>query len=150
MSLESRSKLTEKILDVKISENLRWETLAQELGVSPLWLVSALLGEHPIPAGTAQRIGAIFRLTDNDIKLLQQVPSRGNSKMPPSDPTIYRFYEALSVYGGAIKEMIHEMFGDGIMSAINFSMDIAKKEDPEGARVVVTMSGKFLPYDWKS
>jgi cyanate lyase len=70
--------------------------------------------------------------------------------MPPSDPTIYRFYEALSVYGGAIKEMIHEMFGDGIMSAINFSMDIAKKEDPEGARVVVTMSGKFLPYDWKS
>ncbi len=150
MHFEKRAVLTEKILSVKISKNIQWETLAKELQVPPLWLVSALLGEHSIPRSTAEQIGAKFGLSDDEIKLLQQVPYRGNMQMPPSDPTIYRFFEAISVYGGAIKEMIHEMFGDGIMSAINFSMDIAKKEHPEGSRVVVTMSGKFLPYEWKN
>jgi cyanate lyase len=88
-------------------------------------------------------------LDESAVPVLASVPMRGGLPTAvPTDPTIYRFYEVLQVYGGAIKELIHEQFGDGIMSAINFSVDVAKKPHPGGERVVVTFDGKFLPYDW--
>ena len=146
---ELRAQATEKILLGKVKRGLTWTGLSEELELPVLWLVAAVLGEHPFSKDHAEKLATSFNLSDDEQSALRVVPQRGARNVPPSDPTIYRFYEVLSVYGGAIKEMIHEMFGDGIMSAINFSMDVAKEPHPDGARVVVTMSGKFLPYDWK-
>ena len=120
-----------------------------------MWTTSALLGQHPIPAELGKVLVEMLGLDDSAVPVLAAPPMRGG--LPsfsnggiPTDPTIYRFYEALQVYGGAIKELIHEQFGDGIMSAINFSVDLQKKSHPSGDRVVVTFDGKFLPYQWVS
>ncbi len=109
-----------------------------------------MLGQHPIPPEMGAILTEMLGLDDAVVPVLAAVPMRGGllTTAVPTDPTIYRFYEALSVYGGAIKELIHEQFGDGIMSAINLGVDIDKKEHPAGDRVVVTFDGKFLPYDW--
>ena len=114
-----------------------------------VWTTSALLGQHPIPPELARTLVDMLGLDDSVVPVLAAVPMRGGLPTAvPTDPTIYRFYEVLQVYGGAIKELIHEQFGDGIMSAINFSIDIQKKPHPAGDRVVVTLDGKFLAYDW--
>ncbi len=114
-----------------------------------VWTTAALLGQHPIPADLGAVVVDLLDLDPSAVPVLAAVPMRGGlATAVPTDPTIYRFYEALSVYGGAIKELIHEQFGDGIMSAINFSVEIDKKAHPAGDRVVVTFDGKFLPYDW--
>ncbi|WP_240759438.1 cyanase, partial [Phytoactinopolyspora endophytica] len=89
-----------------------------------------------------------LELDEQVAESLQLQPSRGTDPALMSDPTIYRFVEALSVYGPALKELIHEEFGDGIMSAINFRIDLSRRPDPEGDRVVVTFDGKFLDYKW--
>ena len=89
--------------------------------------------------------GELFGLTESEKRLLNEVPTRG-MPMPPTDPLIYRFYELVMINGPAWKELIQEEFGDGIMSAIDFEIDIQKKSDPKGDRVVVTYNGKFLPY----
>jgi cyanate lyase len=128
---------------------LTWAHLAEAIGRPPAWTVAALLGQHPVPAKEAKTLAALLELDAEAELALQAQPTRGALDTPvPTDPTIYRFYEVLQVYGPAIKELIHEEFGDGIMSAINFRLDVRRKADPAGDRVVVTLDGKFLPYQW--
>jgi cyanate lyase len=126
-----------------------WAQLAEAVGQPPAWVVSALLGQQPMTAEQAKAAASLLDL-DADVELaLQLQPTRGAlDSAVPVDPTIYRFYEVLQVYGPTIKELIHEQFGDGIMSAINFRLDVSRVADPAGDRVVVTLDGKFLPYQW--
>ncbi|MCB5293711.1 cyanase [Arthrobacter sp. SO3] len=126
-----------------------WAAIAQAIGKDPVWVVAALLGQHPLTAADAEIVGGLLALDPKVREALQMQPYRGSFDSPvPSDPTIYRLYEAINVYGPAIKELIHEEFGDGIMSAINFKVDIQRREDPAGDRVVITLDGKFLDYNW--
>ena len=142
-----RHHVTQKILSAKVARNMRWGDIAKEIGQSKEWTTAALLGQMTFnrrQADTAQRL---FDLTDEETAWLQIVPYKGSlPSAVPTDPLIYRWYEIVSVYGTTIKELIHEEFGDGIMSAIDFSMDIQREEDPKGDRVQVVLSGKFLPY----
>jgi cyanate lyase len=143
----TRNELTEQIVVARLTKGLTWQELADAIGRPAVWTTSALLGQHPIPAELAKVLVEMLGLDESAVPVLAAPPMRGGL---PTDPTIYRFYEALQVYGGAIKELIHERFGDGIMSAINFSVDLQKKPHPSGDRVVVTFDGKFLPYQWVS
>jgi cyanate lyase len=147
----TRNEITEQIVVARLSKGLTWQQLADAIGKPVVWTTSALLGQHPIPAEAGKVLVEMLGLDESAIPLLAAVPYRGGLPTAvPTDPTIYRFYEALQVYGPALKELIHENFGDGIMSAINFSIDMQKKSHPSGDRVVVTFDGKFLPYDWVS
>ena len=147
----TRNEITEQIVVARLAKGLTWQELADAIDRPVMWTTSALLGQHPIPAELGKVLVEMLGLDESVIPLLAAVPMRGGLPTTvPTDPTIYRFYEALQVYGGAIKELIHEQFGDGIMSAINFSVDLHKKSHPSGDRVVVTLDGKFLPYDWVS
>src|SRR5205085_11360950 len=114
-----------------------------------VWLTAALLGQHPLSEEQARAVRSALDLPEEASALLQEIPTRGSfPTLPPTDPTIYRIYEVLQVYGPAIKALIHEDFGDGIMSAINFRADIERVPDPAGDRVRITFDGKFLPYQW--
>jgi cyanate lyase len=145
--LMNRIDVTEKIISTKVSKGIKWEQVAQQVGLSKEWTTAGCLGQMTFDAAQAAIIGDIFDLTDEECKWLQVVPYKGSLPTPvPTDPLIYRWYEIVSVYGSTIKELIHEEFGDGIMSAIDFSMDIQRQEDPKGDRVNVVLSGKFLPY----
>jgi cyanate lyase len=144
-----REVLTEQIVTARLAKGLTWQQLADAIERPVVWTTAALLGQHPIPPEQAEVLAGLLGLDDDAVPVLASVPMRGGlPSAVPTDPTIYRFYEVLQVYGGAIKELIHEEFGDGIMSAINFSIDIARKPHPGGDRVVVTLDGKFLAYDW--
>ncbi|MEJ7786245.1 MAG: cyanase [Solirubrobacteraceae bacterium] len=129
---------------------LTWRALAERIGGDPVWVTAALLGQHPLSEEQAQRTGDTLDLAPEDIVALTEIPpSRIGSRLEiPADPTLYRFYEALGVYGPAIRQLIHEEFGDGIMSAINFNADVRRIPDPNGDRVQVIFDGKFLPYQW--
>ena len=141
----TRNEITEQIVIARLAKGLTWQELADAIDRPVVWTTSALLGQNPIPV----ELGKVLGLDESAVAVLAAPPMRGGLPTAvPTDPTIYRFYEALQVYGGAIKELIHEQFGDGIMSAINFSVDLQKKTHPSGDRVVVTFDGKFLPYDW--
>ena len=142
------SELRNRVLAAKQSAGLTWTEIAGALDRPKAWTVAALLGQHPVPAELATRAGTLLDLEADDVALLQRQPYRLAEPDLLSDPTIYRFHEALQVYGPAIKELIHEEFGDGIMSAINFKLDVARRADPSGDRVVVTFDGKFLDYNW--
>ena|ERR1700758_543140 len=145
----TRHEVTEKIVIARLRKGLTWQQLADAIDRPVVWTTAALLGQHPIPAELGKVVVDTLGIDDSAVAVLASVPMRGGLPTAvPTDPTIYRFYEVLQVYGGAIKELIHEQFGDGIMSAINFSVDVAKKPHPSGDRVVVTFDGKFLPYDW--
>jgi cyanate lyase len=147
----TRNEITEQIVVARLSKGLTWQQLADAIDKPVVWTTSALLGQHPIPAEAGKVLVEMLGLDESAIPLLAAVPYRGGLPTAvPTDPTIYRFYEALQVYGPALKELIHENFGDGIMSAINFSIDMQKKSHPAGDHVVVTFDGKFLPYDWVS
>jgi cyanate lyase len=146
-----REEATAQILAAKQQKGVTWEAIAKAVGRHKVWTTAALLGQHPMSADEAQRAVTALGLTEGAAQqvasALQQFPTRGSLEDPvPVDPTIYRFYELIQVYGPTIKALIHESFGDGIMSAIDFEMDIQKKEDPKGDRVVVTLNGKFLQY----
>ncbi|MYN20414.1 cyanase [Rugamonas sp. FT107W] len=142
-----RNQVTQKILSVKVAKQLRWADLAAEFGRSKEWTTAALLGQMTFSRDQADKAQALFGLTDEEAAWLQIVPYKGSLPTAvPTDPLIYRWYEIVSVYGTTIKELIHEEFGDGIMSAIDFSMDIQREADPKGDRVQVVLSGKFLPY----
>jgi cyanate lyase len=144
-----RDEITQQIVTARLAKGLTWQQLADAIDKPVVWTTSALLGQQPIPAELGRVLVEMLGLDESAVPVLASVPMRGGLPTAvPTDPTIYRFYEALQVYGGAIKELIHEQFGDGIMSAINFSVDVAKKPHPGGERVVVTFDGKFLPYDW--
>ena len=142
-----RNDVTEKIITYKVLNNIKWSDVAQKLGLSKEWVTAGCLGQMTFNAGQAKIIGDIFELNDEEQKWLQVVPYKGSLPTSvPTDPLIYRWYEIVNVYGATIKELIHEEFGDGIMSAIDFSMDIVREPDPKGDRVNVVLSGKFLPY----
>src|SRR6185312_12365812 len=147
----TRDEITEQIVVARLAKGLTWQQLADAVDRPVVWTTSALLGQHPIPTELGKKLVEILDLDESAVPVLAAGPMRGGLPTAvPTDPTIYRFYEALQVYGGAIKELIHEQFGDGIMSAINFSVDLQKRPHPSGDRVVVTFDGKFLAYDWVS
>lgn len=133
----------------RVRAGVTWERIAEKIGRPPVWSTAALLGQHPMTRDDAEAVGELLGLDDAVVEALQRQPYRGPGEPQiPSDPTLYRFYEALMVYGPAIKELIHEKFGDGIMSAINFRLDVERRPDPAGDRVVVSLDGKFLDYHW--
>jgi len=145
----TRDEITEQIVLARLAKGLTWQALADAIDRPVTWTTAALLGQHPIPIESGRVLVELLGLDEAVLPVLAAVPMRGALPTAiPTDPTIYRFYEVLQVYGPAIKELIHEKFGDGIMSAINFSVEVEKKPHPAGDRVVVTLDGKFLQYDW--
>ena len=143
----NRNDVTEKIIAAKVSQGIGWAEVAARLGQSKEWTTALCLGQMTANTEQARVLGELFGLDDEEQKWLKVVPYKGSLPTAvPTDPLIYRWYEIVSVYGGTIKELIHEEFGDGIMSAIDFSMDIRREPDPKGDRVHVVLSGKFLPY----
>ena len=143
----SRIDVTEKIITAKVSQGLKWSDVAQQVGQSKEWVTAACLGQMTMTAEQANVVAEIFGLTADDKKWLMVVPYKGSLPTSvPTDPLIYRFYELVSVYGTTFKELIHEEFGDGIMSAIDFKMDLQREPNAMGDRVAITMSGKFLSY----
>lgn len=143
----TRNDVTELIITQKLRKNLTWPQLAEAIGMSKEWTTAALLGQMTLTADQANKIGALLELPADAVLQLQVVPYKGSlPSAVPTDPLIYRFYELVNVYGTTFKALIHEEFGDGIMSAIDFSMDLQREPDPKGDRVKIVMSGKFLPY----
>ncbi|MEB5838471.1 cyanase [Pantoea dispersa] len=143
----ARQALTETIILAKARKNLSFAGIVEGTGLSEAFVTAALLGQHPLPAGAAGVVGEKLDLNADEVALLQSIPVRGSfTDGIPTDPTIYRFYEMMSVYGPTLKALVHEKFGDGIISAINFKLDIKKVDDPEGGhRAVITLDGKYLP-----
>jgi cyanate lyase len=142
-----RAEATDQILAAKAHKQLTFKAIAEAVGRHPVWVTSALLGQATMSAEEAQKAATILGVGPDVVTALQTIPLKGSvGESVPVDPLIYRFHEITQVYGTTLKALIHEMFGDGIMSAIDFTMDISRKEDPKGDRVVVTMEGKFLPY----
>jgi cyanate lyase len=143
----SRDEVVKKIVAAKVAKSLKWSDVALQLGLSKEWVTAACLGQMTLNSQQAAVIGEIFNLTEEEQKWLTVVPYKGSLPTTvPTDPLIYRFYELVNVYGTTLKELIHEEFGDGIMSAIDFKMDLTREADPKGDRVSIVMSGKFLPY----
>ena len=143
----NRNDVTEKIITVKVKKDIKWADVATKVGESKEWVTAACLGQMTLNAAQAKVLGKIFGLDAEEQKWLQVVPYKGSLPTSvPTDPLIYRWYEIVSVYGTTIKELIHEEFGDGIMSAIDFSMDIKREPNDKGDRVNVVLSGKFLAY----
>lgn len=143
----TRDEVTQHILTNKRKKKLKWAQLAQATGQSKEWTTAALMGQMTLSTEQAAKVGAMLELPEEAIEMLQVVPYKGSLPTAvPTDPLIYRFYELVNVYGTSLKELIHEEFGDGIMSAIDFSMDITREPNPNGDRVHIVMSGKFLPY----
>jgi cyanate lyase len=147
----TREEATAQILAAKKLGGLAFEEIAKAVGRDKVWTTAALLGQHPMSPDEAQKAVKALALEEGTAQevaaALQEIPMRGSlDSTVPVDSLIYRFYEIVQVYGTTMKALIHEMFGDGILSAIDFEMDIQKKPDPKGDRVVVTLNGKFLPY----
>ena len=143
----SRLNVTEKIITTRISRGLKWSDVADKVGLSKEWVTAACLGQMALNSEQAAVVGDIFGLPVDERQWLTVPPYRGSLPTSvPTDPLVYRFHELVSVYGTTFKELIHEEFGDGIMSAIDFKMDLQREPDPQGDRVKITMSGKFLPY----
>ncbi|ATG89906.1 cyanase [Methylomonas koyamae] len=143
----NRNEVTELVIAQKLRKQLTWPQLAEAIGMSKEWTTAALLGQMTLTAEQAATIGALLELPAEAVEQLQVVPYKGSlPSAVPTDPLIYRFYELVNVYGTTFKALIHEEFGDGIMSAIDFSMDLQREPDPKGDRVRIVMSGKFLPY----
>ena len=145
-----RADLTEKILDIKRAKAWTWKYICDEIGgMSPVLVTGALLGHMKLTKPQAERAGKLFGLSATETAMLNEVPMRGEgTPMPPTDPLIYRFYELVMINGPAWKALIEEEFGDGIMSAIDFDMQMERLPDPKGDRVKITMSGKFLPFKY--
>jgi cyanate lyase len=143
----NRNDVTEMIVAAKITKGIKWSDVATKLGLSKEWVTAGCLGQMTFDARQAEIVGATFDLPKEAVALLQVVPYKGSLPTSvPTDPLIYRFYELISVYGTTFKALIHEEFGDGIMSAIDFKMDMQREPNPNGDRVSIVMSGKFLPY----
>ncbi|MBB5914062.1 cyanate lyase [Nocardia transvalensis] len=143
----ARQALAATAVEAKIAKDLTWQQIADAAGYSPAFVTAAVLGQHPLPESAAVAVAELLGLGDEAAALLQTIPTRGS--IPggiPTDPTIYRFYEMLQVYGTTLKALVHEQFGDGIISAVNFRLDVRKVADPEGGeRAVITLDGKYLP-----
>ncbi|KUJ66820.1 cyanate hydratase [Streptomyces albus subsp. albus] len=143
----ARQNLAHAAVEAKTRKNLSWQQIADAAGLSVAFTTAAVLGQHPLPEASARAVTELLGLDDDAAMLLQTIPTRGS--IPdgiPTDPTIYRFHEMLQVYGTTLKALVHEQFGDGIISAINFTLDVKKVADPEGGeRAVITLDGKYLP-----
>ena len=142
------SPLTEKLLAAKQRKGLSFADLSKQVGRNEIWVAAAFYRLGTASEEEAKKIADALDLLYEDVKELCKCPTRGlGGPAIPTDPVLYRFYEAFCVvYGMPIKEIIHEKFGDGIMSAIDFTIDIERKPDPKGDRVLLTLDGKFLPY----
>lgn len=145
--MPSLEQIVTKIESVKIAKGLTWADLATKMGQSPVWVAAALTGQCSMSAEDCAAVAEMLDLTEAECKVLQSYPYRGSLPTSiPTDPFVYRFYEIMQVYGIAMKQVTQEEFGDGIMSAIDFSIDVDRETDPKGDRVKITFSGKFLPY----
>lgn len=142
----SKLEMTEEILAAKWNKKKSWSEIASTIGLSEVFTTSACLGQNTLNKNEAEKIGNFLGLSSEAVEALQVFPTKGTGQEISTDPLIYRFFEICFVYGPTLKELIQEKFGEGIMSAIDFSMHIDKIEDPKGDRVKVTMNGKFLPY----
>lgn len=138
--------VTEAIFSIKKDKSLTWEGIADAIGMSTVWTTSACLGMNSCPEDAAEKLVSFLGLPAEAKSVLMEYPTKEWDKSVPQDPLIYRLYEVVGVYGDTLKEVIQEKFGDGIMSAIDFSMDVEKEENPKGDRVILTLNGKFLPY----
>ncbi len=144
----TRLDVTEKIVATKVAKGIKWSDVAAKVGLSKEWTTAACLGQMTLNEEQASVVAELFDLSAEEKKWLMVVPYKGSLPTSvPTDPLIYRFYELVSVYGTTFKELIHEEFGDGIMSAIDFKMDLKREANPAGDRVSIVMSGKFLPYN---
>ncbi len=142
----NKQTMTDLIVTAKVSKGLTWEVMGEDLSLSPVWLASACLGMNSATTEQAKAIADYLELGADIVTALEEYPTKTWDQQIPTDPLIYRFHEITGVYGTTLKTVIQEKFGDGIMSAIDFSMNVEKVEDPKGDRVLVTMNGKFLPY----
>ena len=142
----NKLEMTEIIIMAKTQSGLTWEAIAAQVGLAPVFITSACLGMNSLKAEPADKLCQVLGLPAEISTALQAFPHKSWDKTIPTDPVIYRLYEVVGVYGDTIKALIHEKFGDGIMSAIDFSMHIDREENPAGDRVKITMNGKFLPY----
>ena len=139
--------MVEAICAAKHQQGISWEWLAEAVGLSPVYVTSACLGQSSMPREYGRKLAAALGFEGDEIvEALAVCPMKGAEYTVPGDPLIYRFHEIMQVYGEPVKEVIHEKFGDGIMSAIDFTLDVDRQQDPKGDRVVITMNGKFLPY----
>ncbi|WP_329176518.1 MULTISPECIES: cyanase [unclassified Streptomyces] len=145
----TKGEAAEAVRQAKVRTGVTWAQLAETVGRPLAWTTAALLGQHPMSAAEAEAAASLLELDKDAIVAFQLQPTRGALESAvPVDPTIYRLYEVVQVYGPTIKELIHEQCGDGIMSAINFRLDVARVPDPAGDRIVITLDGKYLPYQW--
>jgi cyanate lyase len=143
----NRDEITQRILSAKRKEGLTFAAIAEAVGRSPAWVTAALFGQATMSAEEALKATTILGLGPEEALALQEIPSRGaGAHVVPTDPTLYRFHEMLEIYGTTLKALIHEEFGDGIMSAVNFEVDVKRLKDPDGDRVVITLNGKFLEF----
>jgi cyanate lyase len=142
-----REHVTDMIIAAKLKKKIKWADVAKQVGKSKEWVTAGCLGQMTLTKEQAEIVGKLFELPSEAVELLQLVPYKGSlPSTVPTDPLIYRLYELVMVYGTTIKDLIHEEFGDGIMSAIDFEMDLQRMPDPKGDRVKIVMHGKFLPY----
>ena len=142
-----RAECTEIVLQAKADKGLTLQDLADKVGRHVVWTTAAIMGQATMDAGEAEALTSLLGLGPDVAAVLQEIPTKGSlDATVPVDPLIYRFHEITQVYGTSLKAVIHEMFGDGIMSAIDFEIDVQRLRDPNGDRVVVTYNGKFLPY----
>ncbi len=135
-----------QILAAKEAKGLTWEQIAEHVDMSPVWTCSACMGMNSMPEEQASAVANFLGLNSDVASELQKCPNKKWDQVVPTDPMIYRLYEIMGVYGETLKALTHEKFGDGIMSAIDFSLHVDKEENPKGDRVVITMNGKFLKY----
>ncbi|MEC3862434.1 cyanase [Mesobacterium sp. TK19101] len=147
--MTTRAELTEKIIAHKTFNDIKWADVAAAVGQSKEWVTAALMGQISLSKDQIEKAGNALKLnfSDEETALLMTVPYRGSLPTAvPTDPLIYRLYEVVNVYGTTMKALIEEEFGDGIMSAIDFTMDISREANPAGDRVKIVLDGKFLPY----
>jgi cyanate lyase len=143
----TKEDVTAMILSAKKQAGLTWEEIAAKIDMSPVWTHSAAMGMNAMPAEKAAALVAAMGLPQEAAGVLQESPTKMWEQAVPTDPCIYRLYEIVGVYGPTIKALIHEKFGDGIMSAIDFDMQITRVPNPKGDRVRIEMSGKYLAYN---
>ena len=143
----NKLEMTETIMAAKAAKATTWGAISEVAGMSEVFITSCCLGMNTMPADAADKLCEFLEIDSEVSAALQVIPKKEWAPSIPTDPLLYRFYEANGVYGDTIKELIHEKFGDGIMSAIDFTLSVDKEENPKGDRVVVTMNGKFLPYN---
>jgi cyanate lyase len=140
------SEITETILAAKSEKGLSFAELGALIGRNEVWVAAVVYRQASASTEEAEKLASALGLGPDVAEVLTQFPTKGLGPVVPTDPLVYRFYEIMQVYGMPIKAIIHERFGDGIMSAIDFTLAVDREEDPKGDRVKITMSGKFLPY----